>query len=477
MANKKRTHLLVVVLLALSLSNFFAYKDAVQVAENFSYSPSIAPSGVEHKVSILETIKFFQQTTLRTLPCLFRYAEYRIDNMGITHINGLQNCLAPKPSSVPSEINTNFYKLNLNEYQMPIPRSALVAIDKLNPDLLLIAQRNGILSTFELNSNSITSEIDLRVGHTNLNGLFNAGPLNGFNELIGTGVRDILSEGVYPDITLYITFLSIKKGCLYMNLESVRLNIINDKLISYSKRKKIWNNEKDCVSISSSPHINGAGGKIVAYDKTKILITLGDMNLLDRRKLDTTWGNTILVNRKNGNAQMFTTGHRNPSGVVNYDGAHVFEVEQGPQGGDEINLLKKKNDYGWPYSTYGKNYSEDIGSGQYKSAENSHAFGVKPLLAFVPSPAFSSVTLFKKSPPIYWSNSLGKSDLLISSLKASSIYRCRVSEELNSIQYCEKIFLRVRLRDVIALNRLSGHFIYLITDNSTIVSLKISKVR
>ena len=477
MVFNKKTNFLIVVMSALSLLNFYAYKDAVQVAENYSYSPTIAPGGVEHKVSILETIKFFQQTTLRTLPCLFRYAEYRIDNIGITHINGLQNCLAPKPSAVPSEINTNFYKLNLNEYQMPIPRSSLVAIDKLNSDVLLIAQRNGIFSTFDLNSNSITSKIDLRVGHTDPNGLFIAGPLNGVNELTGTGVRDILSEGVYPDITLWITFISIKKGCLNMNLESVRLNIINDKLVSYSKRKKIWSNEKDCVSTSSGPHINGAGGKIVAYGKTKILITLGDMNLLDRRKLHTTWGSTILVNRRNGNAQVFTTGHRNPSGIVNFNGSHVFEVEQGPQGGDEINLLKKKNDYGWPYSTYGKNYSEDISSGQYKSAENTHIFGVKPILAFVPSPGFSSVTLFEKSPPKYWSNTLGKSDLLISSLKASSIYRCRVSEEINSIQYCEKIFLRVRLRDVIALNRQNGQFIYLITDNSTIVTLKISKVR
>ena len=477
MKNNKKTNLIITLLSSCIFLSFFAYKDAVQVAENYSYSPTISPGGVEHKVSFLDTIKFFQQTTLRTLPCLLRYAEYRLDNIGITHINGLQNCLAPKPSSVPSEINSNFYKLKLKEYQLPIPRSSLVAIDKLNPDVLLIAQRNGIISTFDSNSNSITSKIDLRVGQPDPSSRFIAGPLNGVNELIGTGVRDILSEGTYPDITLYVTFLSLKKGCLNMNLESVKLNIVNDKLISYSNRKKIWNNKKDCVSISSGPHINGAGGKIVAYGKTKILVTLGDMNLLDRRTLNTTWGNTILVNRKNGDAQIFTTGHRNPSGIVNFSGSYIFEVEQGPQGGDEINLLKNKYDYGWPYSTYGKNYSVDIGSGQYKSAENTHIFGVKPLLAFVPSPAFSSVTLFEKSPPKYWTNSLGKSDLLISSLKASSIYRCRVSEELNSIQYCEKIFLRERLRDVIALNKQNGQFIYLITDNSTIVKVSISKVR
>jgi len=261
-----------------------------------------------------------------------------------------------------------------------------------------------------------------------------------------------------------------------MHLESIRLKIINDKLFNYSDRKKMWNNEKDCVPISSSPHINGAGGKLATYGKSKVLITLGDINLLDRRKFNTTWGTTILVDIINKDAKIFTIGHRNPSGVVNYSHSQVFEVEQGPQGGDEINLLKQNNDYGWPYSTYGKNYSGDIGSGQYTSAENTHVLGVKPLLAFVPSPAFSSVTLFDKLPPKYWTNTSGKSDLLISSLKASSIYRCRISEDY-SIQYCEKIFLRERLRDIIAITKPSGHFVYLITDNSTIIKLKISSVR
>lgn len=474
---KKTNFLIPVLLSSLFLLNFLAYKDAVQVAENYSYSPAIEPSGVERKVSFLETIEFFRQTTLRTLPCLLRHAEYKIDRLGITHINGLQNCLAAKPSSAPSEINSNFYKINLEELQMSIPRSALVSIEKLNSDLLLIAQRNGIISTFDTNSNKITSKIDLRVGHKDPSKLFIAGPLNGTNEIIGTGVRDILSSGIYPDITLYVSFLSLSKGCLNMNLESIKLNIVNNKLINYSERKKIWNNGKDCVSISSSPHINGAGGKIAPYGKLKILITLGDMNLLDRRKFKTTWGNTLLVNRINGDVEIFTIGHRNPSGIVTYDDSHVFEVEQGPQGGDEINLLNKNNDYGWPYSTYGKNYSADIGSGQYVTAENTHIFGVKPLLAFVPSPAFSSVTLFEKSPPKYWSNSLGKSDLLITSLKASSIYRCRISEDYNSIQYCEKIFLRVRLRDITTMTKPSGQFIYLITDNSTIIKLRISEVR
>ncbi|MFN3999580.1 PQQ-dependent sugar dehydrogenase [Algoriphagus sp.] len=57
-------------------------------------------------------------------------------------------------------------------------------------------------------------------------------------------------------------------------------------------------------------------------------------------------------------ASIWTYGNRNPQGLV-YDKANnrIWEVEHGPMGGDELNLIEKGKNYGWPVITYGINYN------------------------------------------------------------------------------------------------------------------------
>ncbi len=55
---------------------------------------------------------------------------------------------------------------------------------------------------------------------------------------------------------------------------------------------------------------------------------------------------------------IYSLGHRNPQGLV-YDTVEqrIFSHEHGPAGGDELNIIKPKLNYGWPIITYGKDYS------------------------------------------------------------------------------------------------------------------------
>ena len=55
---------------------------------------------------------------------------------------------------------------------------------------------------------------------------------------------------------------------------------------------------------------------------------------------------------------IFSYGHRNPQGLVKnpYTG-EIWDHEHGPRGGDELNIIKKGANYGWPVITYGINYS------------------------------------------------------------------------------------------------------------------------
>ena len=67
------------------------------------------------------------------------------------------------------------------------------------------------------------------------------------------------------------------------------------------------------------------------------------------------------VNQKGASPSIWTYGHRNPQGMV-YDAAtnHIWAVEHGPKGGDELNLIEKGKNYGWPKTSYGINYDGTI---------------------------------------------------------------------------------------------------------------------
>ena len=60
-------------------------------------------------------------------------------------------------------------------------------------------------------------------------------------------------------------------------------------------------------------------------------------------------------------ASIWTYGHRNPQGMV-YDAANdrVWAIEHGPRGGDELNLIEKGKNYGWPKTSYGINYNGTV---------------------------------------------------------------------------------------------------------------------
>lgn len=55
---------------------------------------------------------------------------------------------------------------------------------------------------------------------------------------------------------------------------------------------------------------------------------------------------------------IYSFGHRNPQGLVLDLNGNLWDTEHGPRGGDELNLIKKGANYGWPIITFGINYSD-----------------------------------------------------------------------------------------------------------------------
>lgn len=63
------------------------------------------------------------------------------------------------------------------------------------------------------------------------------------------------------------------------------------------------------------------------------------------------------VNQPNARKSVYSYGHRNPQGLAKHpETGKIWSHEHGPRGGDEINIIKAGNNYGWPVITHGINY-------------------------------------------------------------------------------------------------------------------------
>ncbi len=139
--------------------------------------------------------------------------------------------------------------------------------------------------------------------------------------------------------------------------------------------------------------------------------------------------------------QIFSKGHRVPQGITILNDK-IYSVEHGPKGGDELNLVERGNNYGWPNVSYGTNYLKDNG-GDGASFPISHDEKnyIEPLFAFVPSVGIASVNNCPKILKDYYR----KPCLLASSLygnqlrKGNSLIVFLLNNEQTVVHSIEKI--------------------------------------
>lgn len=135
---------------------------------------------------------------------------------------------------------------------------------------------------------------------------------------------------------------------------------------------------------------------------------------------------------------IFTYGHRNPQGMtIHPETGEIWTHEHGPQGGDEINILKKGANYGWPVISYGINYD---GSSFTELTEQEGM--EQPLHHWTPSIAPSGMCFVTSNNYPEWQGSL-----LVGSLKFQYLERLVLNG--NKVEKREKLFENIgRLRNV-----------------------------
>ena len=153
----------------------------------------------------------------------------------------------------------------------------------------------------------------------------------------------------------------------------------------------------------ASPSTRHFGSRLAFDSNGYLYMSIGDRG--DRNKaqrLDSHHGKVIRLRldgqipdsnpffyKKGAQKEIWTFGHRNPQGMARHPSTgEIWLNEHGPKGGDEINILKRGANYGWPVITYGREYSgQKIGTTHREGME-------QPLFYFTPSIAPSGMTIY-----------------------------------------------------------------------------------
>jgi glucose/arabinose dehydrogenase len=146
------------------------------------------------------------------------------------------------------------------------------------------------------------------------------------------------------------------------------------------------------------------------------------------------------VDREDAEPEIWSYGHRNPQGLaVHPETNQVWSNEHGPQGGDEVNLIEKGLNYGWPVVGYGVNYRS--GSAIH---DGTHREGMEPPEhVWVPSIATSGLLIYTGEAFPQW-----QGDMFVGGLSGEQVARLDMNDD-GSIGREETMLLGMaRIRDV-----------------------------
>jgi glucose/arabinose dehydrogenase len=177
------------------------------------------------------------------------------------------------------------------------------------------------------------------------------------------------------------------------------------------------------------------GGRVVLDGKGHVFLTLGDRGNRPRaQRLDDHAGSVIRLNedgsvpadnpfvgRAGTRPEIYSYGNRNVQGAaMNPWTGELWAHEHGPQGGDEVNVIRAGVNYGWPVITYGVNYGIGTAIG-----EGTHKPGMaQPLHQWTPSIAPSGMAFYDGDRFPGWRGSL-----LVGALKFRLLVRLDLDGE------------------------------------------------
>ena len=263
------------------------------------------------------------------------------------------------------------------------------------------------------------------------------------------GLLDVVLDPQFPsNQRLFFTFAEPAEGGGRGNSTAVaRARLVGDKLVDvktiFVQRPKV----------ASQAHC----GSRIAFDRDGLLhVGLGDRfsRKDDAQDLGNHLGKTVRIDADGkapaGNPflgtpgaapELWSLGHRNIQGLAFHPSTgELWETEHGPQGGDEINVVERGRNYGWPLVTYGRNY----GTGTRIGEEGPKPGFEPPLRWWVPvSVAPSGMAFITSDRYPGW-----KGNLVIGTLREQSLFRFTLDGRKIVAEAKLDIGVNERVRDV-----------------------------
>ncbi|WP_289366410.1 PQQ-dependent sugar dehydrogenase [Pantoea stewartii] len=169
------------------------------------------------------------------------------------------------------------------------------------------------------------------------------------------------------------------------------------------------------------------------------------------------------VGRQGARPEIWAYGLRNPQGLALNPWTQVmWESEHGPRGGDEVNVIEKGKNYGWPLATYGIDYN----GSKVPESKGTHVAGTEqPVFYWKVSPALSGMAFYNSARFPQWKNSL-----FIGALKEKQLIRLRVNGE--KVVEAQRLLgeRNERIRDV---RQGPDGYLYVLTDEANGKLLKV----
>lgn len=199
-------------------------------------------------------------------------------------------------------------------------------------------------------------------------------------------------------------------------------------------------------NISGANNHNGC--RLVISPDKKLIFTTGDaqntstsqnLKSLNGKTLRLNLDGTIPVDNPMPGSPVWTWGHRNPQGLAySPDGQILYSSEHGPSNDDEINIIMKGRNYGWPTVQGFCNNSNET-----TFCRDSNV--VEPIFAWTPTLAVAGIDFYNSDLIPEWKNSL-----LVTSLKASRVTQLLLNESGTEVLQTNDFFTGTfgRLRDV-----------------------------
>jgi len=269
------------------------------------------------------------------------------------------------------------------------------------------------------------------------------------------GVKSVAIKGETIAFTVAIT----NKSCPRLELYTGNINEILDGVM---KSVRLQWAPKQCYLNRDTTNLNASGGRVLFLNDEEILYSVGNAEIwtgseTSRPREDL--GVILRINLRSQHVTKISSGHRNPQGLCNLNGA-IFSSEQGPDGGDEINKILEGKNYGWPYESYGWPYDKETYNRKYTFGN--HSRYEEPIFAWIPSVAVGDLKCLKHR------SNKSQTEMWLATLRDKSLRRILITTNGKPI-IDERIPIGYRVRDIVVND--SSDFFTLLTDEGLIIDI------